>query len=271
MLYYCFLLTRVIAYETNCSNLELFFPEELSHSKCTEICSTVEEGSECLKLTATKRTPLINKCPKVLFTHRVLHLVACWWALCWMETSSNAARKKGSNIWKQPEIWTIWHQWCFWCCTDVCKSASLAAGTRFTWESYRLPPSQIPDPFLKKCSVWCYCNPLDWPSWGQGWAAVVTWELMLHSCCTWLLGKLAPWQVSRARLNAACVLVKNEDTGGGGKAGGENISLVCKHLPRNKRIPEHTEAGLCSSEEERLLLEILWPMKSVGMLQQAAT
>ncbi|KAK2531361.1 hypothetical protein Q9966_008691 [Columba livia] len=35
--------TRVIAYETNCSKLELFFQEEFSHSKCTEICSTVGE------------------------------------------------------------------------------------------------------------------------------------------------------------------------------------------------------------------------------------
>lgn len=42
-----FLLSRVIAYETNCSKLELFFQEEFSHSKCSEIRSTVEEGREC--------------------------------------------------------------------------------------------------------------------------------------------------------------------------------------------------------------------------------
>lgn len=48
----------------------------------------------------------------------------------------------------------------------------------------------------------------------------------------------------------------NEDAGGGGNAGGEHISLVCKHLARNKRMPQHTEAGHCSSAE-RLLVEIL--------------
>lgn len=42
-----FLLGRVIAYETNCSKLELFFQEEFSHSKCTEIRSAVEEGRGC--------------------------------------------------------------------------------------------------------------------------------------------------------------------------------------------------------------------------------
>lgn len=47
MFYYFFLLTRVIARETNRFKLWLYFPEELSQSKCTKICSTVEEGSEC--------------------------------------------------------------------------------------------------------------------------------------------------------------------------------------------------------------------------------
>lgn len=46
LLIFFFFLTRVIAYETNCSKVELFFLEEWSHNKYTEICSTVEEGGK---------------------------------------------------------------------------------------------------------------------------------------------------------------------------------------------------------------------------------
>jgi len=61
-------------------------------------------------------------------------------------------------------------------------------------------------------------------------------------------------QMSEAKSSMS--LVTKGDPGGGGKPWGEDISLH-KHLARNKRIPEHTEAGHCSSKEERLVVEIL--------------
>lgn len=50
--------------------------------------------------------------------------------------------------------------------------------------------------------------------------------------------------------------MKNEDPGGGDKPWREDVSLLCKHFARKERIPEHTEAVHCSSEEERLLVSV---------------
>lgn len=134
----------------------------------------------------------------------VVYTGACLGALCWIKTSSSTVRKGFKRLkaaWNAEHVASVDALGVALTFVNQPHRFLGHAGSRgvtktiHMGQSRRLPPLQIADPFLKRHSVWCCCSPLNWPGWGQGCAAFVTWELMLPWFCTWCLGK---WPLGRS-------------------------------------------------------------------------